>query len=368
MALLPAFEWAANGKAVSPAEVARQRKIAEALASAPAAAQGPAGAFGQIASALSGAGLNSQAAAQEMAGREQAANLFSGINSGSSADAIIAALSNPQAEWATPGQASIASALLSSQMERADPAYHLDLALKQAQIDNMGNDPAAAMPANVQEWMYYSGLSPEEQSQYLTMKRSNSPLNVGTGFVTQDPANPGQVLGAPIAIDNQTPAYDAGLGSVTGKAEGENQVLAESVQRKMPGLRATIDTLTQLADSATYTQGGQVMDSVKRELGLPVGQGAIDRASYIAIVDNQVLPLLKDTFGAAFTVAEGESLRATLGNPNASPAEKKAILDAFISQKERDVAAMTGQPVDPTASPAASPVIRVFNPATGRLE
>jgi hypothetical protein len=206
------------------------------------------------------------------------------------------------------------------------------------------NAPAggASAPSNVQEWQYYSQLSPEQQSQYLTMKRSNSPLNIGTGFVTQDMANPGQIIGAPIAINNQQAEYDKGYGGVRGKAAGEVDVLADSVSSKMPGLRSVVDTLSSLADTATYTQSGQAMDAVKRELGLPVGQGAIDRASYIAIVDNQVLPLLKDTFGAAFTVQEGESLRATLGDPNKSPAEKKAILNAFIEQKERDVRAMQG--------------------------
>lgn len=202
-----------------------------------------------------------------------------------------------------------------------------------------GIDPTSA-PSNVQEWQYYSSLSPEDQSRYLTMKRSNSPLNIGTGFVTQDPANPGTTLGAPIAIENRQAAYDTGYGGVEGKSDAESAALAESIQSKMPGLRVVIDDLTRLADTATYTQSGQAMDSIKRELGLPVGQGAIDRSSYIAIVDNQVLPLLRDTFGSAFTQKEGESLRATLGDPNKSPAEKKAILEAFISQKERDVAAM----------------------------
>ena len=215
-------------------------------------------------------------------------------------------------------------------------------------------------PSNVQEWEYYSQLTPEEQTQYLNMKRSNSPLNIGTGFVTQDPANPGTTIGAPIAINNQQAEYDKGFGGVTGKAAGEVSVLAESVSSKMPGLRSVVDTLSDLADTATYTQSGQAMDSVKRELGLPVGQGAIDRASYVAIVDNQVLPLLRDTFGAAFTEREGATLRATLGDPNKSPAEKKAILNAFIAQKERDVAAMAAQ--------SGTPTVRVFNPATGRLE
>jgi hypothetical protein len=201
----------------------------------------------------------------------------------------------------------------------------------------------ASAPSNVQEWQYYSQLTPEQQSQYLTMKRSNSPLNIGTGFVTQDMANPGQTIGAPIAINNEQEAFDKGFGNVTGTAAGEVAVLADSVSSKMPGLRSVVDTLSSLADTATYTQSGQAMDSVKRELGLPVGQGAIDRASYIAIVDNQVLPLLRDTFGAAFTEREGATLRATLGDANKSPAEKKAILNAFIAQKERDVAAMAGQ-------------------------
>ena len=49
------------------------------------------------------------------------------------------------------------------------------------------------------------------------------------------------------------------------------------------------------------------------------------------------LPLLKPTFGAAFTVAEGESLKATMGDPNATPEEKMAQLDAFIEQKMRTI-------------------------------
>jgi hypothetical protein len=49
------------------------------------------------------------------------------------------------------------------------------------------------------------------------------------------------------------------------------------------------------------------------------------------------LPLLRQTFGAAFTVAEGDSLLATLGDPNMHPDEKNAVLDAFIENKRRDL-------------------------------
>lgn len=219
------------------------------------------------------------------------------------------------------------------------PAEAFTLAA-QADTAKRNGGAGASAPANVQEWQYYSSLSPEDQSRYLTMKRSNSPLNIGTGFVTQDMANPGNIIGGPIAIENEQAAYDTSFGRIAGQSDAESAALAESVSSKLPGLRTVIDQLTALSDTATYTMSGQAMDTVKRELGLDVGQGAIDRATYIAIVDNQVLPLLRDTFGAAFTQKEGESLRATLGDPNKSPAEKKAILNAFITQKERDIAAM----------------------------
>ncbi len=221
---------------------------------------------------------------------------------------------------------------------QADIAYSEALKRMQPGYGEIGG--GADAPSNVREWEYYNQLTPEQQSQYLIMKRSNTPLNIGTGFVTQDPANPGTVIGAPIAIENREAAYETGYGGVEGKTDAENVALYESVSSKMPGLRTVVDQLAALSDTATYTHSGQAMDALKREFGLPVGQGAIDRTSYISIVDNQILPLLRDTFGAQFTVQEGESLRATLGDPNKSPEEKKAVLNAFIEQKYRNVEAM----------------------------
>ena len=45
------------------------------------------------------------------------------------------------------------------------------------------------------------------------------------------------------------------------------------------------------------------------------------------------MPLLRQTFGAAFTEKEGQSLRNTLGDPNKSPEEKNAVLRSFIAAK-----------------------------------
>jgi len=105
----------------------------------------------------------------------------------------------------------------------------------------------------------------------------------------------------------------------------------------LPGLLNAVGQLRDLSVIATSTFGGRLFDTAVKETGFGSTKGATARAKFIAIVNNQVLPLLKPTFGAAFTVSEGDALRATLGDPDASPEQKMATLDAFIDQKRRDI-------------------------------
>ena len=128
-----------------------------------------------------------------------------------------------------------------------------------------------------------------------------------------------------------------------GKRLGEAQGTLTFLEANIPKLEEVTNRLGRLSDQATYTYAGRGVDTVRRELGLPSDEGAIARAEYIATVDNEILPLLRDTFGAAFTVKEGETLRATLGDPNKSPQEKKAVLNAFINQKKAQVGALQRQ-------------------------
>jgi Na+-transporting NADH:ubiquinone oxidoreductase subunit NqrC len=109
------------------------------------------------------------------------------------------------------------------------------------------------------------------------------------------------------------------------------------MEAKMPELEKTVEELGKLSETATYTKGGQLLNEARRQLGLPVGQGAIDRSAMESMVDNQVLPLLRDTFGAQFTQKEGETLRAALMDVNKSPDERKAILNSFIEQKRLNI-------------------------------
>jgi len=104
----------------------------------------------------------------------------------------------------------------------------------------------------------------------------------------------------------------------------------------MPQLDATVDKLGTLADKATYTIGGRAVGELVRQAG-GTRESDIARTEYQSLIDNQILPLLRQTFGAQFTQKEGESLKATLGDINKSPEEKKAVLRSFIDQKQEQV-------------------------------
>lgn len=139
----------------------------------------------------------------------------------------------------------------------------------------------------------------------------------------------------------------------------------------MPGLMKNVEELGVLADKATYTSTGQFINWAAKETGFGATEGAKARTEYIAKIDNQILPLLRDTFGAAFTVAEGDRLRDTLGDPNKTPEEKKLVLNAFIEQKKRDAEALAmqaSQQPQQAAPMQGGQKVRVYNPATGMLE
>lgn len=124
------------------------------------------------------------------------------------------------------------------------------------------------------------------------------------------------------------------------KAAAEGDTFTDLARSKaaLPGLKDTVSQLRDLALIATSTLGGRVFDTAVKELGFGATKGKTARSKFIAIINNQVLPLLKLTFGGSFSVQEGQELKATMGDPDSSPEEKLAQLDAFIAQKERDIA------------------------------
>lgn len=141
--------------------------------------------------------------------------------------------------------------------------------------------------------------------------------------------------------------------------EKETELL--ELEATLPQLMDTVSQLSALGKRATYTTAGQVRDIAVRELGMEPTEGAVARKEYESLVNNQILPLLRQTFGAAFTEKEGAELRKTLGDVNASPEEKDAVLRSFIQQKVAQIETLrrqTGaepaapQELTPTAPPS----------------
>ena len=166
-------------------------------------------------------------------------------------------------------------------------------------------------------------------------------LDLGTHFQWYNTLT-GEKIGEPVPKENRQEAFDTAEGAAAGKQAVASRTELAEMERNLPGLFVVADQLDKLAESATYTKGGVFYDEVLKQLGGDESPGAIARATYIAIVDNQVLPLLRQTFGAAFTKQEGDTLRATFGDARLSPQGKKAVLNAFISQKIRDVQSRGG--------------------------
>tara|TARA_R110000850_G_scaffold212628_1_gene338380 strand:- start:371 stop:1015 length:645 start_codon:yes stop_codon:yes gene_type:complete len=166
----------------------------------------------------------------------------------------------------------------------------------------------------------------------------------------------GEAKSAPLIAETKSSIAEAVI-LAESKAKETGAVLTDlsRATAALPALEVVTGQLKELAQVATSTLGGRIFDSAIKEIGLGSTEGATAKAKFVAIVNNQVLPLLKQTFGGAFTVAEGEALKATLGDPNSDPEEKSAQIDAFIDSKVREIETkerQLGVPQSPQA-PAA---------------
>lgn len=212
-----------------------------------------------------------------------------------------------------------------------------------AQMRNM-NDPASsggAMGAMVHEYMNATGL-PFDKALYAVQTGMRQGLSMG---------NDGSISPMPGVAESKG-AIKAGEshGTEVGKGQGEAENRLQDLQSSLPELDNTVNKLSDLADKATYTTVGRGVDILSKELLGKSTEGATARSDYMATVDDVLLPQLRQTFGAQFTAKEGEQLRATLGDPNSTPEQKKAVLNAFIWQKQQTLESLgrrTGNGQDP---------------------
>jgi hypothetical protein len=122
----------------------------------------------------------------------------------------------------------------------AQSGVPMDTLYKEAWRRKYGGGETDA-PAPVREWEHYNTLSPEQQAAYLRMKRAVPYLNLGTEFAQPDPANPGQIAGAPIPINNEQAAFDKGYGGTAGEAAAKRIEQLPGALAKADNMLGTID-------------------------------------------------------------------------------------------------------------------------------
>lgn len=191
------------------------------------------------------------------------------------------------------------------------------------------------MTSNQRDWRSYAQMTPEQRSMYDRMRRGYDVKDLGDVQAVID--EQGNIVRAlPKALSpEQRPEYLAGKevakkeGAETGRVETELQDL----EANYPELVSMTQDLSEFAEDATYRLAGQGVDIAAKEVLGVTTPGAKARASYESTLRNQVLPLLRQTFGAAFTAEEGKRLESTLGDPNATPPAKQAALEAFMKSQ-----------------------------------
>lgn len=147
-----------------------------------------------------------------------------------------------------------------------------------------------------------------------------------------------QDMGMPVIPTDASLAAAKSAAESVAKVQGDTSAELGDRLATFPQLIQTAQKLSSLGKTATYTRTGQIADAINNEwaglthLSKP-SQGSIDRSEYMSTVNNQILPLLRQTFGAQFTEKEGQTLRDTLGATNATPEQKDAVLRGFIWQK-----------------------------------
>lgn len=148
MATAQPFFWGAGGQKISsPEAAARSRKVAEALMNRPAADSWQSG-LANVTNGIAGMLQENRVDEAEAAGREKAGGLFANLAVNADPNSIIAALTSPDAAWASPAQTSIASALLNNGLERSDPIYQLQRQKLEQEVAAMGQ-PQPIQPIEI---------------------------------------------------------------------------------------------------------------------------------------------------------------------------------------------------------------------------
>jgi len=352
--MLQPFQWSGNtGGIKSPATVERERKVADALMSPKGVAQDPWSGLAQVTGALSGSVLQGRADEAERAGQQKAGELFADMSLSQDPNAIIAALTSPDAQWASPAQTSIASALLNSGLERQDPMYQMNMEKARLELEKLRNPVQSPFntdaPTDFQNYQL-SQVDPG-YAEFLAAQPSGQTINVGgegvkmgtvpPGYAAvEDPTNPSGfrlevIPNGPADIEQQAAAAKAEAGG------GRKDLATEIITGAASKARAALNS-----GGMTAGVGGAVV-AMSPESQAAELRRQVDVMKANATIENLTAMRQASPTGGALgsvTEKEGAMLAAASGaiDPNSSAEQLAAAIDNY----ERTLLQVVHGPVD----------------------
>lgn len=370
------FQWFGNQAISSPEAAARKRAISDALiAQSATPGQNWTEGLSDIAAALSGTILGGRVDEAEAAGRARAGELFSDLAVNQDPGSIIAALTSPDAAWGSDAQTSIASALLNQGIERQDPMYQAQLAKLQAEAaGGVGGTEFFGTPVPFQNedgTIGFGQLGKDGSFKPIGLPEGAQPapttrqVDTGTELITMD------IYGNELF---RTPKDVRGAEreQAIGTAEGAGIVAAPG---DIASGEMALDLLNQIendpelpwATGQSVTYGGNT-GIIPGTQGRKDFQNLVDQATSGAF-----LTAISEMRGlGSLSNAEGQTATSAVTRMNTATSDaafKRALADyREVIQKGLDRARSKLPTQQNQDGPAPSATVRVFNPATGRLE
>jgi len=130
--------------------------------------------------------------------------------------------------------------------DRLNQEFQLKKQLAQAQImeaQAKADNPMGSLPSAIQEYNLFKTMTPDEQQQYLLVKRASPYLNTGGAFIQPNPITGAPVNTIPITPKaSDMPDFQAeqerqkAIGEAAGKAAGSSQkkiIQAPEIERQL---------------------------------------------------------------------------------------------------------------------------------------
>lgn len=363
------FVWGSAGQKITgPEQAKRARDIAYALKNRPAADSWQSG-LANLTNGFAGMKQENDIAAQEAAGRERAGGLFADLAVNQDPNAIIAALTSPDAAWASPAQTDIASALLNSGLERQDPMYQAQLAKLQAEaaagpkgenffgtgipIDNGDGTISYGQFGN------QGGFNIPELPEGASFLTPVQQLNTGTGFTGVDKF--GNQTGTVTPIDNFTPAQDAAIGTAIGGAAAA----------RILELPATIATTDNMVSSIDGILNDPALDASTGWLSWMQGVPGTDQYRFgqrALQLQGQAFLQAFDSLKGAGQITEVEGSKATQAIGRLSTAQNSADYRDALSELKGVISAAKQRAINSAGQvqlPSSSAIGGASQPSSG---